>query len=164
MDDDSLRQMRQMSRQHIQLIWELGGLDESGLSDEDRGLLEAMRLHPEYYDLWERVGEVSEEELERDGVNPVMHLVFHQTVENQIARGEPPETAEALDRLMSRGRTRHEAVHEIGAVLAEEMFEILKNQREYDNENYVSKLGRLGRARPRRKLKSAKARRRGGRS
>ena len=48
--NDELRQARALSRQHMRTIWEISGLDESRLSDEDRVLVEAMRLHPEYYD------------------------------------------------------------------------------------------------------------------
>lgn len=143
MSDDELRQARSLSRQRMRTIWEISGLDESRLSDEDRVLVEAMRLHPEYYDLWGRLDEVTDEELERDGSNPILHVIIHQTVENQIAANEPPETAQTLERLLSQGKTRHEAVHEIGAVLAEEMFGIMKSKRPFNEQRYVRKLRQL---------------------
>jgi hypothetical protein len=143
MADDEMRQLRTLSRQHMRMIWEMSGLDESRLSEEDRSLVEAMRLHPEYYDLWDRLDEVTDEELERDGSNPILHVIIHQTVENQIAANEPPETAKTLERLLSQGKTRHEAVHEIGAVLAEEMFGIMKSKRPFNQQRYVRKLRQL---------------------
>jgi hypothetical protein len=145
MTDDRLRQMREASRQRMRLIWEMSGLDESRLSDEDRGLVEVMRMHPEYYDLWGRLDEVTDEELERDGSNPVIHLIIHQTVENQISANDPPETAKALERLMKRGRTRHDALHEIGAVVAEEMFDILKSDHPFNEQRFIRGLHKLGR-------------------
>jgi hypothetical protein len=143
MADNEMRQLRALSRQRMRMIWEMSGLDESRLSEEDRGLVEAMRLHPEYYDLWGRLDEVSDEELERDGSNPILHIIIHQTVENQIAANEPPETAKTLERLLSQGKTRHEAVHEIGIVLAEEMFGIMTTKQPYNEQRYIRKLRRL---------------------
>lgn len=156
MMDDQMKEMRQDSRQHMRMVWELSGLDESQLNDEDRGLLEAMRMHPEYYDLWGRLDEVSDEELERDGSNPVLHITIHQTIENQIAANDPPETARTLARLMKQNQTRHEAVHEIGTVMAEEIYEMMKFKRTFDQQRYVKKLRRLGR--PQRKQKRGRRR------
>ena len=143
MADNEMYQLRALSRQRMRMIWEMSGLDESRLSEEDRSLVEAMRLHPEYYDLWGRLDEVSDEELERDGSNPILHIIIHQTVENQIAANEPPETAKTLERLLSQGKTRHEAVHEIGIVLAEEMFGIMTTKQPYNEQRYIRKLRRL---------------------
>ncbi len=143
MDADTLDQMRQLSRQYIRTVWEISGLDEGQLSEEDRVLLEVMRQHPQYYDLWGRLDEVSDKELQRDGSDPVVHLTIHQTVENQISLGQPPETARTLTRLMDQGETRHNAIHLIGSVLAEEIFEILNQARVFDETRYVEKLRRL---------------------
>ena len=144
MQDDFMLQMRDLSRRHMRLVWEMSGLDESALDDDDRALVEVMRMHPEYYDLWGRLDELSQEEIERDGTNPILHVTIHHIVENQIADGKPAEVAEALQRLMKQGKTRHQALHEIGGVLAEEMFEILKANRPYNERRYVAKLRRLG--------------------
>jgi hypothetical protein len=149
--DDELSQVRAFSRGRMRETWEKSNLDNAQLSDEERGMIEAMRLHPEYYDLWERLDEVTDEELERDGSNPILHIIIHQTVENQIAANDPPETAKTLERLLSQGKTRHEAVHEIGIVLAEEMFGIMKFNRSFDEQRYVRKLRKLIRSRKKRR-------------
>ena len=56
--------------------------------------------------------------------NPQLHAVFHVVVENQIAMGEevPVRT---LRRLQDEGLDRHEAVHAIGSVLAEQIYSTL---------------------------------------
>jgi hypothetical protein len=161
MEEQLRREMRQASRQYLRTVWEMAGSDQTLLSDEDKVLLEVMQMHPEYYDLWDRIDEVTEEELEETGHNPVMHVLVHQTVENQIAAGDPPETAQTLERLMNQGQSRHEALHQIGSVVADEIYEMLKSERTYDNRLYVKKLQRLGRPRSRRR---GKGRSRGGRS
>ena len=94
--------------------------------------------------MWDRLDEFSQEELEQDGTNPVLHITLHQIVEAQIADGDPPETAETLNRLMTQGTARHEAVHRIGAVVTEELYTMLKDRHEFDSARYVKKLGRLG--------------------
>jgi hypothetical protein len=139
-DEEKISRLRELSRQRMRVIWEIAGLDVSRLSADERVLVEAMREHPEYYNLWARLDEVTDDELERDGVNPILHVVTHQIVENQIASNNPPETAQSLARLMQQGLTRHEAVHEIGSVLARDIFEIMKSQRPFSDQRYVRKL------------------------
>jgi hypothetical protein len=55
-----------------------------------------------------------------------LHATIHLVVENQVALGEGV-VVETLARLRSEGLTRHEAVHAIGTVLAEQIFHALKS-------------------------------------
>ena len=135
-------------RQHLRMIWEVSALDQESLSKEDQLLVEIMQLHSQYYDLWERLDEVSDEELERDGTKPVLHVLIHQIIENQIDAQDPPETAETLEQLMQQGLTRHEAVHKIGAVLIGDISEMMQHRQTFDNQRYVQSLRQL--VRPRR--------------
>lgn len=68
-----------------------------------------------------------------------------EAVETQIRDGEPPETAETLQRLMDEGESREEAIRLISCVLADEMFQIMKHEREFDRAGYVEALARLPR-------------------
>jgi len=58
---------------------------------------------------------------------PRLHATIHTVVENQLAIGEQV-VIDALGRLRSDGLTRHEAVHAIGMVVAEQIFDLLKTQ------------------------------------
>jgi hypothetical protein len=60
---------------------------------------------------------------------PTLHATVHTVVENQLALGEQV-VIDALARVRSEGLTRHEAVHAIGMVLAEQIYDVLKNQSE----------------------------------
>lgn len=51
-----------------------------------------------------------------------LHAAFHVMVENQIALQEPPVLA-TLERLTGEGLDRHEALHAIGSVLMEHMYD-----------------------------------------
>lgn len=58
--------------------------------------------------------------------NLKVHSIIHVVVENQVAEGKRIPTARILNRLMSEGLDRHEAVHAIGSVVAKYMFHALK--------------------------------------
>jgi hypothetical protein len=64
-------------------------------------------------------------------------------VENQIRKNDPREAKETLDRLIQSGQSREEALRLIAAVLANEMFEVMKDKGHFDNARYVAKLARL---------------------
>ena len=52
-----------------------------------------------------------------------------ETVENQLRMNEPRCTRETLERLMTEGIHRQQAKEMIAAVLLEEMYHILKDQK-----------------------------------
>jgi hypothetical protein len=54
-----------------------------------------------------------------------MHALIHTVVENQIALGESA-IVESLARLRAEGLSRHDAIHAIGSVLAEQIFHTAK--------------------------------------
>ncbi len=66
-----------------------------------------------------------------------------EAVETQLSDGDPPEAAEALDRLLAEGYARDEAVRLIGCAMADETFQIMKHEREYDHARYVRLLRKL---------------------
>jgi hypothetical protein len=66
-----------------------------------------------------------------------------EAIENQIRDNDPPETRITLDRLMSLGESRNSAMRYIGAVMAQEMFEILRNKLPYNEDRYIANLKNL---------------------
>ena len=83
------------------------------------------------------------EESDLDEKGKEMHALIHVIVENQIAMEiEPvPETANKLTR---QGLDRHEAIHAIGAVLSEDIFDLMKgNIAEFSPKKYRRKLEKL---------------------
>jgi len=76
---------------------------------------------------------------------PALHATLHTVVENQLALGEQV-VIEALARLRLEGLTRHEAVHAIGMVLAEQIYDVLKDQGEVTsdlNKPYLDRVRQL---------------------
>jgi uncharacterized protein with ATP-grasp and redox domains len=66
-----------------------------------------------------------------------------EAIENQIRDNDPPETRITLDRLMSLGESRNNAMRYIGSVFAQEVYEILRNKEPYNEERYLANLRNL---------------------
>jgi len=71
-----------------------------------------------------------------------IHSVIHVVVENQLALkvGNVPET---MAKLARQGLSRHEAVHAIGAVISEDLFDMVKKNQEHDIKKYRKRLDKL---------------------
>ena len=78
--------------------------------------------------------------------NLTAHAALHVIVENQIALDLEP-VVRAIDRLGKQGLTRHDAIHAIGSVVAENLFGILKADQNDDaaasQARYYAAVGRL---------------------
>ena len=60
-----------------------------------------------------------------------LHASMHVVVENQLASNDEP-VVRALARLMKEGLSRHDAVHAIGSLVAEEVYDLLKQEEPSD--------------------------------
>jgi hypothetical protein len=58
--------------------------------------------------------------------NEQVHAMAHAIVENQIALGDETPVPRTLQRLMGEGLDRHQAIHAIGMVLLEYIFDLVK--------------------------------------
>lgn len=54
-----------------------------------------------------------------------LHATIHAIVENQLALNDAP-VVRALAGLMQEGLSRHDAVHAIGSIVAEQIYDLLK--------------------------------------
>ena len=57
--------------------------------------------------------------------NVTLHASVHAVVENQLAANDEP-VIRALGRLIKQGLSRHDAVHAIGSVVAQHIFDMLQ--------------------------------------
>jgi hypothetical protein len=60
--------------------------------------------------------------------NATMHATLHAVVETQIALGDETAVQRTAERLMDDGLDRHDAIHAIGMVLAEHIYDLLKTE------------------------------------
>ena len=73
-----------------------------------------------------------------------VHATIHTIVENQLALNDEP-VVKALDRLMREGLTRHDALHAIGYLVSEQIYDILKHNETPDESKarYYAAIERL---------------------
>jgi hypothetical protein len=73
-----------------------------------------------------------------------VHATIHTIVENQLALNDEP-VVKALDRLMREGLTRHDALHAIGYLVSEQIYDILKHNETPDasKARYYAAIDRL---------------------
>jgi len=90
----------------------------------------------------ERITLVSDYHRRQSISAPDLHAVIHVVVENQLALGDAVVVA-TLGRLVAEGLSRHDAIHAIGSVLAEYLYELLRDAPGPENPIYAVYLDRL---------------------
>ena len=75
--------------------------------------------------------------------SPQLTAAILEAVNNQLSENEPLETRETYMRLIKAGYSDEEAKRLIGAILSTEIFEVLKEKKEYNRERYVKNLKNL---------------------
>lgn len=76
--------------------------------------------------------------------NLQLHAVVHVVIENQFALGEGV-VVNTLARLQREGLSRHDALHAIGSVLAENLYQLMQEEQQITGEPYRQYLDRLQR-------------------
>jgi len=66
-----------------------------------------------------------------------------EVVENQIKDGKPAETRITLKRLQDSGITRPDGIRLIACLIANEIFNVMKNGEEYNEHRFVANLKKL---------------------
>lgn len=75
--------------------------------------------------------------------NPRLRAAIMQVVENQLRDNAPPETRQTFERLCSAGYSAEQARELIAAVVATEIFDVLKYHEPFDQARFVAALKRL---------------------
>ena len=77
--------------------------------------------------------------------NEKLHATLHAIVEAQIALGDETPARRVAQRLIGEGLDRHDAIHAIGMVLAEHVYDVLKTTKSTQDPNapYFAALERL---------------------
>ena len=135
-------EMRELSHERFYTLWQRAKAGEP-LEDEDARTVQVMRDHPEYFDTWEHANEFLQEQVVINGVNPFLHLLIHSTVENQIARNDPPEARAVVEYKTSCNIPRHDVIHEIGNEVTKMIWTVLHDNKPADNDAYRRKLAKM---------------------
>lgn len=118
------------------------GLDLELLNPDDENeltfLIEAQ--HAEYEDAFG-----GDEDVIVDGepFNPRLHVAMHQVVANQLLADNPPATWLTVQRLIGLGYDWHNIMHMISALVAEDIYGIMREDRRHDPVSYARRLDQL---------------------
>lgn len=118
------------------------GLDLELLDPDDedeRGLLMAA-LHPEFAAALRSGDDMI---LDGEPVNPRLHVVMHQVVANQLLADDPPETWQAVQRLAELGYDWHNIMHMIAALVTDDAYRLMTENRPFDPVGYTRRLNEL---------------------
>jgi hypothetical protein len=77
-----------------------------------------------------------------DVPDALLHALIHTVVENQAAGGDETPVAATLDRLMDEGLDRHDAIHAVGNVLAEYLWQMSRGE-QLDPDAYMDEIRQL---------------------
>jgi len=75
--------------------------------------------------------------------NKKLRKAILEVINTQIRKNDPPETKQAYIKLKGDGFSEEETLKLIGYVVASEVFTVLKENRTYDKEKYISALNAL---------------------
>jgi hypothetical protein len=78
-----------------------------------------------------------------DEGSPLAQAMILEVVENQLRDGEPPETKQTYNRLISEGHPEEDAKRLIACVVAAEVFDVLKKQEAFNPVRFAAALNRL---------------------
>lgn len=77
------------------------------------------------------------------GANPHLKETVLEVVESQLRENNPPETWQALERLLAAGYTRTAAVELIATALVEEIWQMLHERTPYNPVRFKAALDKL---------------------
>ncbi len=135
--------MQETNRARLYEIWLKVQAGELTQDREEANLGKAMLEHSEFHHIWNRLGNLKDDELVILGENPILHIISHSAIEEQIARDDPPELQKTLDVLLIHGVSRHEAIHAIAYEFMIELYKMMKTLRPFNQIAYKRRINKL---------------------
>lgn len=108
--------------------------------DDDELLFLLEALHQDYQDALDSGEDVT---VNGKPVNPRLHVAMHHAVARQLLAGDPPETWQTVQRLAGLGYDWHNIMHMIASLVAEDIYQVVKEQRQADPAGYIHRLRQL---------------------
>jgi hypothetical protein len=75
--------------------------------------------------------------------NELLRAAVLETVANQLAANDPPETRQTYERLLAEGHSDADARLLIGNLVTRQIYRVLKTRDPFNEQEYVAELARL---------------------
>jgi len=106
--------------------------------------LQVMLAHPEYHALLSAPERYREKDYV-DEANPFLHMSLHLALEEQLSIDQPPGIRGFFEKILSRTKDRHDALHEALECLAETIWRAQRERTAPDAVAYLSCLEKRAR-------------------
>lgn len=114
---------------------------KGSLSREELEILDAMEMHPEFVEYWEMDDIFETLNKGENQVNPFFHITLHNIIKKQIDDNNPAMVGKAYRHLVEKKKADpHEALHSLMIILADEIFNILKHKKAFNQEKYEKRM------------------------
>ncbi len=152
---DAVTQVRQLEltklwqQRHLSETVDTEEADQDGANpsemteDERQRYVHVMEDHPEYHRYFDEPALLEPAGVTEDGANPFAHVSLHVILENQLAKDDPPQVREYIQRMEDAGLSHHEAVHQAMRAITELIHTIMSDQRPSSGSVYVNALERI---------------------
>ncbi len=138
---ENIKQLNAFTREQYHDIWVR--INAGSLLDEEEQVIgELMKQHKEFYKDWDSTDFDYEYDIDTE-VNPFMHISLDSIVVNQINSNNPKQTGFTYNKLRARGDSHLEAIHKIASVIAENIWDVMKYGKEFNEKKYIQKLKHL---------------------
>ncbi|VAX21756.1 hypothetical protein MNBD_IGNAVI01-2198 [hydrothermal vent metagenome] len=138
---ESIKQLNALSREQYHDIWERTNAGTL-LDEEEKVIGELMKQHKEFYKDWDSTDFDYEYDIDTE-VNPFMHIALDSIVVNQINGNNPKQSRFTYNKLRARGDSHLDAIHKIASVVLENLWEIMKYRKEFNEKKYIKQLKRI---------------------
>lgn len=135
---------REQSRQMFFSAWKKYA-EQQALEPVEAVFVEAILLHPEYHSVLENPGKSRDREYfpETGDTNPFLHMGLHIAIKEQLSIDQPPGIREHYQRLLAAHHDVHTVEHLIMECLAEMIWQVQRHQKPFDNNSYLSCIGKI---------------------
>jgi hypothetical protein len=115
-----------------------------GLDDDKQRLVKIMVDHEdELVRQFDHADLIYDPELNPEpDYDPLLHISIHTIVETQLDQNDPIEAVEFFNAMRRQKYSRHDAVHLIGQILIYFVFDVLENQKPFDQVTYCQLLAK----------------------
>ena len=130
-------------------LFELWGKHRAGaaLTPLESMALAVILEHPEYHAVLDDRERYLDRDWRAEGgeTNPFLHIQMHLAIEEQVSIDQPPGIRAAVEALVRRHDSAHDARHDVMDCLAETIWMAQRYGRGFDNEGYIECIKRKNR-------------------
>jgi hypothetical protein len=98
--------------------------------------LDVILLHPEYHGVLSLPAKFRDKDY-TDETNPFLHMSLHVALEEQLSIDQPPGITSAYEKMVSKFKDRHTALHHAIECLAEVMWRAQRDRAPPDADAYL---------------------------